>query len=731
MDELLGQLSTEPWYRKQVACVVEVPPRPGQWADPPPELPEQVRAWLSSHELQLYHHQAEAASHLLHGRDVVLSTGPSSGKTLAMALPVLSTLLREPQATALLIYPMKALAQDQLVKWQTLADELGVEGWVGVYDGDTPAHRRPRLREQGRVLLTNPYALHHYLSWHHLWAKFFRGLRFVVVDEGHWYRGVFGSGVALVLRRLERILRRYGARWTYALATATAGDPQALGERLLGRPVEVVSEDTSPQGRRVWWFWDPDRDPQRSLFQQAVHLCAFLGRQGRQTLAFVSSRKMAEMLAVAIREVEPDLAVATYRAGYRPEERRELEQGLRSGALQVVVSTCALELGIDIGGLDAVVLVGHPGTAASVRQQSGRAGRAGRDALIVYLPQEDPLDRYYLARPQELVFGRSEAVVVNPRHRELVLKHTLCAASEAPLTAEDLPLLGAQQGDVCSLEGAGLLARTARGWSYAGRTRPQEVVALEALSSRQVQLVVEGQVLETWDEVRARREAFPGAIVLHQGELYRVRELRLDEGVAVLEPAPYALTTKALTSEQARILEVWEACRGLGWGKIKVVERVLGYELVDRGRLVEVRHLDLPPIEFESEGVWLTWSEVPGEVREVAGGLHGAEHALVALVPLVVECETRDVGGVSTPLHPDTDRPTVLVYDGFPDGLGIAEALYRRASEWVGRTVALLESCRCEDGCPRCVLSPRCGNRNQPMDKEAARALLRGWCQRG
>ncbi|MBC7221043.1 DEAD/DEAH box helicase [Candidatus Bipolaricaulota bacterium] len=397
-----------------MVSALTVPPRPAVYAAPPSGLPAMAREWLIREGVRLYRHQAEAMEHVLAGHDVVLATGPSSGKTLAMALPIVSALAQDPSARALLLYPMKALTQDQLRKWTALARALGVDGAVGVYDGDTPSHRRPRLRAEGRILLPNPYALHQYLEWHHRWAPFLQGVRYVVVDEGHWYRGVFGSGVALLLRRLGQVLTRYRAKWNCIIASATSGDPQLFGERLLGRRVAVVDRDGSPQGARGWWFWDPDRDREPSPFQQAVDLCRFLVREGQQTLAFLPSRRMAEALAQAVRgwphvpspEPDPGSArgdrggVASYRAGYRPEERRALEQGLREGRLWFVASTCALELGVDVGGLDAVVLFGYPGSVASVRQQAGWAGRAGRDASVVYLPQDDPLHGTSSADPR-------------------------------------------------------------------------------------------------------------------------------------------------------------------------------------------------------------------------------------------------------------------------------------------------------------------------------------------
>lgn len=721
MTELLQKLERERWYRGQVERVVEVPPRPGWYAPPPFGLPCKAQRWLEQWGIRLFSHQAEAMELILAGKDVILATGPSSGKTLAMALPILSILAEDPQAGALLLYPMKALAQDQLGKWRELVEFFEV-GSLGIYDGDTPSHLRPKLRSQSKLILTNPYALHQYLEWHHLWAQFLRSLRFIVVDEAHWYQGAFGAGVALLFWRLGRVLSRYGAKPTFALASATSGDPLGLGEKLSGRRVHPVIADGSPQGRKVWWFWNPDKD-ERPSFQQVLDLCAFLLREGLQTLVFVPSRRMSEALSAALRKSFPELGIAAYRAGFLPEERRALEGGLREGALRLVVSTCALELGVDIGGLDAVVLFGYPGSLSSARQMSGRAGRAGRDALVIYVPEEDPLDRYFLGHPEELVFGPVEIPALNPRQRELLLRHILCAAAEAPLTPKDLAELGIAEEDLAGHVSAGLLAKSPAGWIYAGLARPQEKVALDALSGRQVLLQVDGRVLEVWDEVRARREAFPGAILLHQGQAFRVRFLDLAQGLAELEPYPGEHTTKAVITESAEIQRVEEKSLGRAVGRVVVREKVVAYKVIHRGRVVAVEPLDLPPVEYETEAVWIVWEEG----NPSAGALHGAEHALVALVPLLVGCSTGDVGGVSSPHHPQTGLPTVLVYDAVPGGIGISRALFSQVSEWVKRAAEHLRLCPCAAGCPRCVFSPRCGSGNQPMDKLGAQKILAAW----
>ncbi len=724
MREILLQLEKENWYRGQVVRALEVLARPGDFAPLPPGLPEQARAWLVARGFRLFRHQVEAIEAILSDQDVILATGPSSGKTLAMALPVLAKLHEDPQATALLLYPMKALAQDQLNKWRDLGEFLGVDV-AGIYDGDTPAHLRPKLRSKARILLTNPYALHQYLEWHHLWGPFLANLRYVVLDEAHWYQGAFGSGVALLLWRLQRVLRRYRAKPVFVLASATSGDPVRLARALLGREPHPITADGSPQGPKTWWFWDPQRDQKESAFVQVLRLAALLVEKGLQTLVFVPSRRTAETLSAAIRASFPHLGekVAAYRAGYRPEERRALEAGLRDGRLRLVVSTCALELGVDIGGLDAVVMMGYPGSLASARQQAGRAGRAGRQALVVYFPEDDPLDYYFLYHPEELVFGPVEVPVLNPRHPGLLFRHVLCAAAELPLQVEELGEFNVSEEELSEFVKTAPLVPTPAGLVYAGRRRAVEQAPLDALSSCQVRLVWQGETLEVWDDVRARREAFPGAVLLHQGQPFLVKTLNLEDGVAELEEFPGDYTTKAVTTETVRIRK-WEVQReGLGFGGVEVREEVRAYKVLQRGRVLDVRPVDLPPVEFQTEGVWLLWPTS----WEAPGALHGAEHALVALVPLLVGTSAKDVGGVSSPLHPDTGRPTILIYDGFPGGIGISRALLAQAGEWVRRTAQHLAHCPCQEGCPRCVLSARCGSGNQPMDKDGARALLQGW----
>ena len=729
-EELLRKLQTQEWYRGQMVHVLTIPEKPAKFSEPKKLLHPKVQAFLEKKGLRLFTHQAEAVDRILSGENVFITTPTASGKTLAFNLPVLSVLLSEEEATALYLYPLKALTQDQLVKLKELEAELGLAFRPGIYDGDTPTPARSRIRAQVRLLLTNPYALHQYLPWHHKWERFLRNLKFVVIDEAHHYRGVFGSHVALLLRRLRRILERYGTDPQFILASATIANPEEHGEKLIGEEVSVVKESGAPQGERTFVFWNPFLDPDRSWTDQVSSLLAFLVREGLQTLCFATSRRLVEVLAAFAQPKVPGKRIMAYRAGYLPEERRAIERGIRTGEISGVVSTNALELGIDIGGLDAVIIGGYPGTVISVWQQAGRAGRGAKPALIFVVGQGDPLDQYFLRHPEELLTRPQEHAIINPENESILLRQLLCAASEFPLNPKDLELLGAQPKMVQALEKSGLVAKTPVGLVYSGIAPPVEVVSLNNLSDRTIRIEVEGETLETMDYERALREAYPGAVLLHQGETYLVRELDLEGNVARCVKEEVDYYTEPLIREDVRILKVLEereiSGMRVGLGEVRVVEEVEAFRKRRAGVTLGVEKLSLPPLEFQTEGVWMT---VPLEIAKglssrLAGALHGAEHALVAMAPLHAMADRWDFGGVSTPFHPDLASPAILVHEAFPDGVGLARKLFTILEEWVKAAAELVGGCPCEDGCPSCVLSPRCGNENNPMDKEGAAQLL-------
>ncbi|HUR12940.1 MAG TPA: DEAD/DEAH box helicase [Mycobacteriales bacterium] len=750
-ETLLTRLTADPSRAERVTHVEHVPARSGTPAAWPEWVPELVRSRLAlAGVTQPWEHQAEAAELARGGSSVVLSTGTASGKSLGYLLPVLTALLEDERATALYLSPTKALATDQLRAVRAL--NL-TQVRAATYDGDTPHEERDWVRRFAGLVLTNPDMLHRsVLPRHADFGRLLRGLQFVVVDECHTYRGVFGSHVAQVLRRLRRVCARYGADPVFVLASATVRDPEVSASRLVGRPVVPVTTDASPRGTTEFALWEPPLLPghggehgapvRRSATAEAADLLSDLVVEGARSLVFVRSRRGAEAVALNARrlltEAVPELAgrVAAYRAGYLPEERRELERRLQSGELLGVAATNALELGVDVAGLDAVVLTGWPGTIASVWQQAGRAGRAGQGALAVLVARDDPLDTY-LAHHPEALFGRPfETTVLDPSNPYVLGPHLCCAAAELPLTEEDLPLFG--DGTLAVLEdlvARGLLRRRPRGWFWTSRERPD--ADLRGVGGPPVRLVesATGRLLGTVDRSSAHSQAHTGAVYLHQGESYLVEALDLDEGVALVKPDDPDYSTSARDVTDLQVVEELQSTAYDGvrlcFGTVDVTHQVVSYlrKRLGSGEVLGEEPVDLPPRELRTRAVWYTltpqlldaakleWGDVPGAA-------HAAEHAAIGLLPLFATCDRWDIGGVSTALHADTGLTTVFVYDGHPGGAGFAERAYADAARWLTATRDAIASCECASGCPSCVQSPKCGNGNEPLDKDGAVRLL-------
>ncbi|HUR50786.1 MAG TPA: DEAD/DEAH box helicase [Mycobacteriales bacterium] len=748
---LLARLVRDPSRAARVTHVEHVPSRPGQSAPWPEWVPGLLRDRLALGGVtEPWEHQVRAAELAREGRHVVLATGTASGKSLGYLLPTLSALLEDDRATALYLAPTKALATDQLraVRGLTLTQVR-----AATYDGDTPHEERDWVRRYANLVLTNPDMLHRsLLPRHGDVARLLRGLRYVVVDECHTYRGVFGSHVAQVLRRLRRVCARYGAHPVFVLASATVSDPEVSATRLVGLPVVPVSGDASPRGSTEFALWEPPlmdsylgengAPVRRSATAEASDLLADLVAEGARSLAFVRSRRGAEAVALGARralgEAVPELVdrVAAYRAGYLPEERRALEARLQSGELLGVATTNALELGVDVAGLDAVVLTGWPGTVASVWQQAGRAGRAGQGALAVLVARDDPLDTYLVHHPSAL-FGRAvEATVLDPANPYVLGPHLCCAASELPLTEDDLAVFGEGTQELLDdLVARGLLRKRPRGWFWTSRERPD--ADLRGAGGPPVRLVETptGRLLGTVDHASAHSQAHAGAVYLHQGETFLVESLDLEESVALVRPDDPDYSTSAREVTDIRIVStsLTTAYDGvsLSFGTVDVTHQVVGFvrKRLRTGEVLGEEPLDLPPQELRTRSVWYTveprlldaagigWGDVPGAA-------HAAEHAAIGLLPLFATCDRWDIGGVSTALHADTGLPTVFVYDGHPGGAGFAERAYARAVEWLSATRHAIAACECASGCPSCVQSPKCGNGNEPLDKERAVRLL-------
>ncbi|MYS20879.1 DEAD/DEAH box helicase domain-containing protein [Streptomyces sp. DvalAA-14] len=737
-----------------------VPARVGRHASWPAAIrPEVIDAIRAAGIDRPWEHQALAAGHAARGESVVVSTGTASGKSLAYLAPVLSALLEGsgtgPRgATALYLSPTKALAADQRRAVSALAAPLGAAVRPAVYDGDTPFEEREWVRQYANYVLTNPDMLHRgILPGHARWASFLRGLRYVVIDECHTYRGVFGSHVAQVLRRLRRVCARYGADPVFLLASATSADPGRAAARLTGVPVAEVTEDTSPRGELAFALWEPPLTElsgehgapvRRTATAEAAELLTDLVIQGVRTVAFVRSRRGAELIALIAQErlaaIDPSLPgrVAAYRGGYLAEERRALERDLHSGRLLGLASTSALELGVDISGLDAVLLVGYPGTRASLWQQAGRAGRSGQGALAVMVGRDDPLDTYLVHHPEAIFEQPVESTVLDPDNPYVLAPHLCAAAAELPLTDPDLELFGPEAASlVAQLVERGLLRRRAGGWYWTRRERAADLTDIRGEGGKPIQVVesATGRLLGTVDAGAAHTTVHDGAVHLHQGRSYLVRRLDLEDHVALVEQADPPYSTMARDTTEIRVLsdeleEPWGEAR-IHFGSVEVTHQVVSFlrRRLLTGEVLGETKLDLPPRTLRTRAVWWTVTDDQLDTarihpEELPGALHAAEHASIGLLPLFATCDRWDIGGVSIPLHGDTGLPTVFVYDGHPGGAGFAERAYRTARSWLTATREAIAACECEFGCPSCVQSPKCGNGNDPLDKAAAVRLL-------
>jgi DEAD/DEAH box helicase domain-containing protein len=735
--------------------VAELPARHGRPRDWPAWAePDVIATFVDRGIEQPWTHQVDAATLAHRGRHVVVSTGTASGKSLCYQLPILCALATDRRARALYLSPTKALGHDQLRTAQSLIESTPRLADVATspYDGDSPAEVRRFAREQSRWVFSNPDMIHlSMLRNHARWAVFLRGLRFIVVDECHYYRGIFGSNVAMVLRRLLRLSARYGADPTMIFASATTASPGAAASELIGQTVAEVTEDGSPQGARTVALWEPalrtdlvgenGAPVRRSAGAEAARVMADLVVEGARTLTFVRSRRGAELTALSARarvaETAPELAtrLASYRAGYLAEDRRALERALANGELVGLATTNALELGVDIAGLDAVVLAGFPGTVTSFWQQAGRSGRRGQSALVVLIARDDPLDTYLVHHPAALLDKPIEMVVIDPANPYVLGPQLLCAATELPLTDDEVRAWDAT-AVASQLVDDGLLRKRGHGYFAAPGVDPHPAVNIRGATGEQIAILEAdtGRLLGGVEAGRAPLSVHRGAVYLHQGESYVVDSLDFDAGVAFVhaEDPGYSTFARELTDivvtgpgERRRFGAVT-----LGLVPVAVTSTVIGFlRRRASGEVIDFVELDMPTHALDTVAVMYTITPDALlrngiELSRVAGALHAAEHAAIGLLPLVASCDRGDIGGLSTPIGPDTGLPSVFVYDGYPGGAGFAERGFRQAGSWLAATAAAIDACECPQGCPSCVQSPKCGSGNDPLDKRGAVQVL-------
>ena len=750
----LHHLTTQATYRSQIVHIEHIPPRDAIHAELDKPLDTNLKNCLNKRGLlPLYTHQVEAVNKTREGKNVIVSTASASGKTLCYNIAVIETILNEQRACALYLFPTKALAQDQLHELQDLlCTSLKIEG-VATFDGDTPQAERAEVRKHARIILTNPDMLHiGILPNHSSWSRLLRHLKYVIIDEAHIYRGVFGSHVAGVLRRLRRLCHLYGSTPQFICCSATIANPGEHAEKLVGLPFEVIDNDGSPHGGKDFVFWNPPiidetKSTRRSANSEATNLFSELVSQNIRSLTFTRTRRLTELIYTYSRqkltETNPALAgrIKPYRAGYLPEDRRQIEQELFSGQLLGVVTTTALELGIDIGDLEATVLTGYPGSIASTWQQAGRSGRGREKSLSFLIGLDNPLDQYFMHHPEAFFQKNFENALINPDNHYILSAHLLCAAWEWPLNSDDEEIFGsafAQERTELVKQG---IFKERRGRYYVSPriAYPAQNINIRSSFGQNLAIIntATGSLLETIESRVALFQVHPGAIYLHQGDTYLVTELDLASRTACVVPTDVPYYTQAKDLTDLHVLRVIRS-KNCGptrvfLGEVEVTTTVIGFKRKAQftEEVIGEEPLDLPPQHFPTVALWFDLppgisDKLMSAQLDFAGGLHAAEHAAIAMLPLFALCDRNDIGGVSTLFHPDTGKAQIFIYDAYPGGIGIAEKGFDLIKQLWEATLKEIIECPCLDGCPSCVQSPKCGNNNKPLDKKGAQMLLEG-----
>ena len=740
ISEFLQSLLNSQRLGSQVAYHQALPATPAQWAKPIRPWPSAIEAILGPAGIKrLYRHQAQAIDLIRNGRHVMVATPTASGKTLIYDLPVLEHFITDPEATALYIFPLKALAQDQLQTFEMLSAHLGsARPSAAIYDGDTSGYQRKKIRQAPpNLVITTPEMLHlSLMAFHPKWAAFWRRLRMVVVDEVHTYRGVMGSHLSQIFRRFHRIAGHYDRSPTFVFSSATVANPAQLINQLTGLNVDVVDTSSAPRGRRHLLFLNPTLGPART----AILLLKMALKQNLRTIVYTQSRKLTELIAMWAGNESGDFAdrISAYRAGLLPQERRDIETRLANGDLLAVISTSALELGIDIGDLDLCLLVGYPGSIISTWQRGGRVGRSGQDSALVLIAGKDALDQYFMRHPQDFVGRKPESAVLNPLNGQIMVPHLVCAAAELPIDTAD-PMI---KGDVATeivakLESEGQLFRSADGLTiYARLKLPHRCINLRGAGNPyQIIAALTDKPIGEIDDHRAFRETHPGAVYLHKGETFVVQNLDIKNRKIIVSPSLVDYYTRVRGHKLTEILNFENKKYVYGtetyYGKIKVTDQITEYErwCVQTQRPLDRIALDLPPQVFETEGLWF---QIPASIQkagdahgvDLMGALHAIEHAAIGIFPLLVMVDHKDIGGLSTNYHPQVGEAVIFIYDGIPGGAGLTRSAFTDAQRLLLSTLKVIQECDCESGCPSCVQSPQCGSGNRPMDKKGAIFIL-------
>jgi len=745
LDEYIQSLKNYKGFSGDIVCHRTLRPGKAIFASADPPLENKFSLLLDSLGIKkIYKHQKQAIEMIQKDIHTVIATPTASGKSLIYNLPVIDQLKRDHRSHALYLFPLKALARDQLETVQQLLkiaetkNKTAPQLRAAVYDGDISAYQKSKIRKTlPHILLSNPEMLHlALLAHHHLWENFFKHLKYIVIDEVHTYRGVMGSNMAWVFRRLQRICRLYGSKPVFIFCSATIANPASLAKKLTGLDVSVVNESGAPFGKKDVILMRGVEGAARTataLIHSAVH-------RGLRTICYTQSRKITELIAIWASQRAPSFSdmITAYRAGFLPEERRSIEKKLGTGELLAVVSTSALELGIDIGNLDICILVGYPGTIMSTWQRAGRVGRDGKDSALILIAHEDALDQYFINHPDIFFNMPPEKAIINPWNNIILKQHLECAAAELRLDKSD-PLLNDRsvKKAVAQLEYSGKLLRSHTGdYWFAARKSPHRVVNLRG-TGKSIHIFLENtkQSLGEIDRHRSFFETHEGAVYLHRGKTYIVTLFDHEKGIVEAKRKEVNYFTKAHSSKSTQIIKQIDSCHvmgtRLGYGILRITEQVTGYDrrLVSNQKSIGMVSLDLPKLEFETHGLWI---EIPDYVRDkiesrqmhFMGGIHALEHAAIGIMPLLVMTDRNDLGGISIPFHSQVGAAAVFIYDGAAGGLGLTLQAFKNSKDLLDKTLDVIQSCNCEAGCPACVHSPKCGSGNRPIDKLSALTML-------
>ena len=743
--EYLESLKGSTKFGPQVVCHKAYPEKKPEYSECFPPLTKSLTESLNQIGIgRLYSHQYQAITSVLKGQDVLVATPTASGKSMIYNLPVLNDLFSESPGYSLYLFPLKALAQDQHKILTNFFTRLPIEfqnkhnHFAALFDGDTSSYARRKIRDTPpRVLLTNPEMLHlSLLPYHQNWQEFFGGLRYVIIDEVHSYRGVLGSHMAWVIRRLKRIAAHYGAKPTFILLSATIGNPGELGGLLLGREVEVISRSGAPQAEKNMIFinpWDSAAYTASQLLEASV-------KRGLRTIVYTQSRKMTELINMWTAPKLGPLAakLSAYRAGFLPEERREIEKMLFSGELLGVISTSALELGIDIGDLDLCILVGYPGSIMATWQRGGRVGRGRRSSATILIGQEDALDQHFMKQPEDFFIRLPESAVLNPNNTTIMDQHLHCCCAELPLAFSEKLLESAlirKRIEILSHNGALLQTATGDHWVSA-RRYPQRHISLRG-GGGQMTIIDSacGEIIGKIDNVRGLKECHPGAVYLHRSNIWVVDQFDLQANEILVHRESPSYFTRPTTEKKTEILEIFSTKNSylaqVSFGRVKVTEKVTGYQKRNNHtqKLVSTVALELPEQTIETEGLWV---DIPPPLVTLLeqqkyhfmGAIHALEHAMISLFPLLVLCDRNDIGGISCPFHAQTEKASIFIYDGYPGGVGLTSEAFDKIDILMKEVQQMVATCGCQTGCPSCVHSPKCGSGNRPIDKKACLYLL-------